>query len=145
MSKTNQSCFFVFLGLLLAFPILFACHTWILRPLEVLTVDYRRLSDAKLGQLTERAMAGQRATVDELEQFIEALHSVIRAKAQGRPVFTAGTVFNADHDLTEEIAQDMGLDLSKSLEMSLPGLARRVETQVSRNMRPLTGTTPAKR
>jgi hypothetical protein len=110
-------------------------HNYVLRPWEVVSVDFRRLSDAKLGQLAERAMAGQPTNVAELETFIQDLQGNIHAASKGRLVFTSGTVLNAGaRDLTEEIAGQMGLDLSKGLETSLPGMANRIGGTLSRNL-----------
>lgn len=116
---------------------LWAYHSYVLRPWEIVSVDFRRLSDAKLGQLAERAMAGKPTNVAELEAFIQELQANIYAASKGRPVFTSGTVLHTNvHDLTEEIAKTMGLDLSKGLEASLPGMANRIGDTLSRNLSP---------
>jgi hypothetical protein len=125
---------------------LWAYHKYVLRPWEVVSVDFRRLSDAKLGQLAERALAGQPTNVAELEAFIRALQGNIYAASKGRPVFTSGTVLNANaRDLTEEIAKKMGLDLSKGLEAPLPGMANRIGDTLSRNLTPAPTAQPRKR
>ena len=114
---------------------IWAYHNYVLRPWEVVTVDFRRLSDAKLGQLAERAMAGQPTNVAELEGFIQEFQTNLYAVSRGRLVFTSGTVLNANaHDLTEELAQIMNLDLAKGLEASLPGMATRIGNTLSRNL-----------
>lgn len=110
-------------------------HNYVLRPWEVVTVDFRRLSDAKLGQLAERAMAGQPTNVAELETFIQDLQANIYSFSKGRLVFTSGTILNSTaQDITEEVAQKMGLNLSKGLEASLPGMANRIGNTLSRNL-----------
>lgn len=110
-------------------------HNYVLRPWEVVTVDFRRLSDAKLGQLAERAMAGRPTNVAELEGFIQEFQTNLYAVSKGRLVFTSGTVLNASaHDLTEELARIMNLDLAKGLEASLPGMANRIGNTLSRNL-----------
>ncbi|CAK7027525.1 MAG: hypothetical protein DELT_02637 [Desulfovibrio sp.] len=110
-------------------------HNYVLRPWEVVTVDFRRLSDAKLGQLAERAMAGQPTNVAELEGFIQEFQANLYSVSKGRLVFTSGTVLNSGaRDLTEELARVMGLDLAKGLEASLPGMANRIGGTLSRNL-----------
>lgn len=114
---------------------LWAYHNYVLRPWEVVAVDFRRLSDAKLGQLAERAMAGQPTNVSELESFIQEFQANLYAVSKGRLVFTSGTVLNSSaQDLTEELARIMGLDLNKGLETSLPGMANRIGSTLSRNL-----------
>lgn len=135
--KKTRSAFSptIFLCALIAASSLWAYHNYVLRPWEVVTVDFRRLSDAKLGQLAERAMAGHPTNVAELETFIQDLQANIYSVSKGRLVFTSGTVLNSSaHDLTEEIAEKMGLNLSKGLESSLPGMANRIGTTLSRNL-----------
>jgi len=125
----------IFLCALIAAISLWTYHNYVLRPWDVVTVDFRRLSDAKLGQLAERAMAGQPTNVAELETFIQDLQYNIYTVSKGRLVFTSGTVLNSSaHDLTEEIAEKMGLNLSKGLEASLPGMANRIGNTLSRNL-----------
>lgn len=125
----------IFLCALIAAISLWTYHNYVLRPWEVVTVDFRRLSDAKLGQLAERAMAGHPTNVAELETFIQDLQANIYSVSKGRLVFTSGTVLNSSaHDLTEEIAEKMGLNLAKGLESSLPGMANRIGTTLSRNL-----------
>lgn len=114
---------------------IWAYHNYVLRPWEVVTVDFRRLSDAKLGQLAERAMAGQPTNVAELETFIQDLQANIYSFSKGRLVFTSGTILNSTvQDITEEVAQKMGLNLAKGLESSLPGMANRIGNTLSRNL-----------
>jgi hypothetical protein len=114
---------------------IWAYHNYVLRPWEVVTVDFRRLSDAKLGQLAERAMAGHPTNVADLETFIRDLQTNIHSASKGRLVFTSGAVLNSSaYDLTEEIAEKMGLNLSKGLEASLPGMANRIGNTLSRNL-----------
>lgn len=125
-----------FICALTATASLWAYHNYVLRPWEIVSVDFRRLSDAKLGQLAERAMAGKPTNVAELEAFIQELQGNIYAASKGRPVFTSGTVLNTKGDLTEAIAKKMGLDLSKGLEASLPGMANRIGDTLSRNLSP---------
>lgn len=125
----------ILLSIIISAAVLWGYHNYVLRPWQVLTVDYRRLSDAKLGQLAERALAGQSTSVKELEEFINDLQSNIFAVSQGRLVFTSGTVLNSSaHDLTEDVARQMGLDLTKGLETSLPGMADRIGSTLSRNL-----------
>jgi hypothetical protein len=130
----------IFLCALITAISLWAYHSYVLRPWDVVTVDFRRLSDAKLDQLAERAMAGHPVNVAELETFIQDLQANIYSASKGRLVFTSGTILNSStQDLTEEIAQRMGLNLSKGLELSLPGMANRIGSTLSRN---LDGTSP---
>ncbi len=125
----------ILLSIVASAAVLWGYHSYVLKPWDVLTVDFRRLSDAKLGQLAERAMAGQPTTVVELEEFIRDLQANIYDASRGRLVFTSGTILNSSaHDLTEDIARQMGLDLSKGLEASLPGLANRIGGTLTRNL-----------
>lgn len=126
--------FTVFVSLLVSAASLWVYHTQILRPWEVVSVDFRRLSDAKLGQLTERALAGQPTSMGELERFVQELQRTIRTAAHGRPVFISGAVLHTGRDLTAEIADVLNIDLTKGLEASLPGMANRVGGTLSRNM-----------
>jgi hypothetical protein len=144
--KKTRSAFSpaIFLCALITAVSLWAYHNYVLRPWEVVTVDFRRLSDAKLGQLAERAMAGHPANVVELETFIQDLQANIHSLSKGRLVFTSGTVLNSStQDLTEQIAERMGLNLSKGLEASLPGMANRIGSTLSRNLDG-TSTNPAR-
>lgn len=114
---------------------IWAYHNYVLRPWEVVTVDFRRLSDAKLGQLAEQALAGQPTSVAELETFIHDLQGSIQEESKGRLVFTSGAVLNVSaRDITETVAEKMNLDLTKGLETSLPGMADRIGNTLSRNL-----------
>lgn len=85
-------------------------------------------------------IAGQPANVAELEAFLHDLQENIYRAGRGRLVFTSGAVLNSSvHDLTEEVAREMGPDLSKGLESSLLGMAKRIGGALSRN---LEGPTP---
>lgn len=134
-TPANQFLLAILFSVFTCFVCLWGYHNYVLRPWEAVTVDFRRLSDAKLGQLTERALAGQPTNVAELEDFIRELQENIFYASRGRIVFTSGAVLNSSvHDLTEEVAREMGLDLSKGLETSLPGMASRIGGTLSRNL-----------
>lgn len=125
----------IFFCALIAAASLWAYHNYVLRPWEVVTVDFRRLSDAKLGQLAERAMSGQPTNVAELEAFLQDLQSQIHTESKGRLVFTSGAVLNTSaRDITETVAKQMNLDLTKGLENSLTGMANRIGGTLSRNL-----------
>lgn len=124
----------VLVSLLVSAGSLWVYHNHVLRPWEVLSVDFRRLSDAKLGQLAERALAGQPTSKNELEHFVQELQQTIHVAAEGRPVFISGAVLHTGRDLTADVAEAMGIDLTKGLEASLPGIASRVSGTLSRNM-----------
>ncbi|MDR1208083.1 MAG: hypothetical protein LBJ89_01895 [Holosporales bacterium] len=79
-------------------------------------------------------MASHPVNVAELETFIQDLQANIYSASKGRLVFTNGTVLNSStKDLTEQIAERMGLNLSKGLKASLPGMANRIGNTLSRN------------
>lgn len=124
----------VLVSLLVSLTCLWFYHDRVLRPWEILSVDFRRLSDAKLGQLAERALAGQPTSKTELEHFVQELQQTIHAVAKGRPVFISGAVLHIGTDLTAEVAETLGIDLTKGLEASLSGMASRIGGALSRNM-----------
>jgi len=120
--------------ILIGASLLWVYHFHVLRPWEVITVDFRRLSDAKLAQLAERAMAGRPTNVAELETFLKDLNGHIDSASRGKAVFLSGSLMSPQYDLTEGVAQAMGLDLSKALENSLSGMANRVGDTLSKNL-----------
>ena len=122
--------------ILICAALLWLYHFHVLRPWEIITVDFQRLSNAKLAQLAERAMAGRPTNVAELETFIRDVNGHIKAASGGKIVFISGSIMNPQYDLTESIARIMGLDLSKGFEASLAGVANRVGDTVSRNILP---------
>lgn len=124
----------IVLHIMIGVGLLWLYHFHILRPWEVITVDFRRLSDAKLAQLAERTMAGTPTNVAELETFLRDLNGHIDSAAGGKVVFVSGSIMNPQFDLTEGVARAMGLDLSKALENSLAGMASRVGNTLSKNM-----------
>ena len=120
--------------ILICVALLWLYHFHVLRPWEIITVDFQRLSNAKLAQLAERAMAGRPTNVAELETFIRDVNSHIKAASGDKIVFISGSIMNPQYDLTESIARVMDLDLSKGFEASLSGVANRVGDTVSRNI-----------
>lgn len=91
----------------------------ILRPWDVLTIDYRLLSQAKLIELTRQSASGKKVTPEQLNTFLDILHHKIDEYADGRLVFLSGSVLNASGDMTELIAHEMGININ---ETSLPAM-----------------------
>lgn len=107
--------------------VLYVYHCYLLRPHEMIVVDFRALSEAKLVQMVNDARGGHAVQSTDLEEFIERVHQTILEEAQGRPVFLSGAVFNPERDLTPRVATRLGIDLTKSQSKTLPAMASQVE------------------
>ncbi len=98
----------------------------------VVTVDFRRLSEAKIGEWSQKAAMGQPTSAEEMQAFIAALHTAIRDVAENRPVFVTGALFQGGTDITEHIAAGMGIDLDLAAEGNLS----KVADSVTRSLTP---------
>lgn len=99
---------------------------------SVITVDFRRLSEAKIGEWSHKAAVGQPTSAEEMQTFISALHNVIRDTADDAPVFVTGAVFQGGTDITEHIAAAMGINLDLAAEGNLS----KVADSVTRSLAP---------
>ena len=99
---------------------------------SVITVDFRRLSEAKIGEWSHKAAMGQPTSAEEMQAFITKLHGAIRRMADGAPVYVTGAVFQGGTDLTEHIAKVMGINLDLAAEGNLG----KVSDSVTRSLAP---------
>lgn len=104
-----------------------AALTYVVRPFETVSVDYKALSEAKLAALTQKVMQGQPVSTEELQGFLVQLNTAVDEAAKGRLVFMAGTLLNAEEDITDAVAVSLGLDMSKSLIPNLSNMANSVD------------------
>ncbi len=72
--------------------VVFLYHHYYLRPHEMIVVDFRALSEAKLSQMVEDSRNGHPASATDIKKFIGQLHQVITEEAGQRPVYLAGAV-----------------------------------------------------
>jgi len=94
-----------------------AYHHFYLRPSDILTVDFKALSDAKLAMIMEETMrTGEPVGKDDLEKFIAELQEEVRYQAEGRPVFVSGALFGTKTDMTQKLAALFEIDLTKNME-----------------------------
>ncbi len=110
---------------------------------DIASVDYRALSEAKLAVLTQAAMDGKPVNEAELKDFLLQLNGSIDRMAQGRLIFVSGTVLSGADDITEKVAGDLGLDLSKNLVPTLSNMANRVDQALQKGMTPKAQQAPA--
>lgn len=111
-----------------------AALTYVVRPFETVSVDYKALSEAKLAALTQKVMQGQPVSTEELQGFLVQLNGAVDDAAQGRLVFMAGTLLNAEEDITDAVAAFLGLDMSKSLIPNLSNMANSVDGTLRKNL-----------
>jgi len=123
----SRSGYFIFLAVSVNILCLWLYHHHYSRSPEVVTVDFRMLSEAKIGEWAIQAASGNPATPEKMEEFIRSLHAEIADAADDQPVFVTGAVFQGGRDLTEQIARSLNLDLSRTLIGSLSNMATRVE------------------
>lgn len=126
-SNLSRPGYFVLLAVSVNILCLWLYHHHFYRSPEVVTVDFRLLSEAKIGEWAMQAASGNPATPEKMDGFIRALHAEIANAAEGQPVFVTGAVFQGGRDLTEQIARSLNLDLSRKLIGSMSNLATRVE------------------
>ena len=126
-SALSRPGYFVLLAVSINVLCLWLYHHHFYRPQEVVTVDFRMLSEAKIGEWAVQAASGNPTTPEKMDAFIRTLHAEISQAAGGQPVFVTGAVFQGGRDLTEQIAQALRLDLSRTLIGSLSNMATRVE------------------
>ena len=132
-SNLSRPGYFLLLAVSVNILCLWLYHHHYYRPPEVVTVDFRMLSEAKIGEWAIQAASGNPATPEKMEAFINSLHAEIANAAGGQPVFVTGAIFQGGRDLTEEIAQALKLDLSRKLVGSLSNMATRVEQGMWQN------------
>lgn len=126
-SSLSRPGYFLLLAVSVNILCLWLYHHHFYRTPEVVTVDFRLLSEAKIGEWTVQAASGNPATPEKMDVFIRALHAEIANAAEGQPVFVTGAIFQGGRDLTEQIARTLNLDLSRKLVGSLSNMATRVE------------------
>ncbi|MDL2207450.1 hypothetical protein LJB81_02110 [Desulfovibrio sp. OttesenSCG-928-M14] len=126
-SNLSRPGYFVILALSVNILCLWFYHHHFYREPEVVTVDFRMLSEAKIGEWAMQAASGNPATPEKMDAFIRSLHAEIANAADGQPVFVTGAIFQGGRDLTEQIARSLNLDLSRKLVGSLSNMATRVE------------------
>ncbi len=126
-SALSRPGYFVLLAVSINILCLWLYHHHFYRQQEVVTVDFRMLSEAKIGEWAVQAASGNPTTPEKMDAFIRSLHAEISRVADGQPVFITGAVFQGGRDLTEEIARSLHLDLSRTLVGSLSNMATRVE------------------
>lgn len=61
--------------------VVFLYHHYYLRPHEMIVVDFRALSEAKLSQMVEDSRNGHPASATDIKKFIGQLHQVITEEA----------------------------------------------------------------
>lgn len=110
--------------------VVFLYHHYYLRPHEMIVVDFRALSEAKLSQMVEDSRNGHPASATDIKKFIGQLHQVITEEAGQRPVYLAGAVFNPSTNLTSRVAARLSIDLGKAGSKTLPAMADRVAQSV---------------
>lgn len=122
----------VFLIAVISSTVVFLYHHYCLRPHDLVVVDFRMLSEAKLSQMVEESRNGHPASAEAIKSFINRLHQTIVDEAHGRPVYLAGAVFNPHTDLTSRVASRLSIDLSQAYSKTLPALAERVDRSFQR-------------
>lgn len=90
---------------------------------QVVTVDFKRLSEAKIGEWSHKAAMGQPTSAEEMQAFISSLHGAIKNVAGDTPVFVTGAIFQGGMDITEHIAAVMGINLDLAAEGNLSKVA----------------------
>lgn len=112
--------------------VVFLYHHFYLRPHEMIVVDFRALSEAKLAQMVDDARNGHPVTPATLKGFIGRVHQIVAEEANGHPVYLAGAVFNPGTDLTLRVAKRLKIDLDQANSKTLPAMADRVAQSVQR-------------
>lgn len=112
--------------------VVYLYHHYYLRPHEMIVIDFRALSDAKLAQMVDDARNGHPVTPADIKRFIGRVHQIVAEEANGRPVYLAGAVFNPGTDLTLRVAKRLNIDLNRANSKTLSAIADRVAQSVQR-------------
>lgn len=140
-------CFAVVASIALSLLIGWGVLTYVVRPFDVVSVDYKALSEAKLATLTQQVMQGKPVSTEDLQGFLVQLNGAVDKAARGRHVFMAGTLLTAQEDITDTVAVALGLDMSKSLIPNLTNMADKVGGNLRKNLegKPVLPVTPPAR